>query len=541
MIIVTSHRVPLKYVLKPLQCALLSLCLLLFLFISYASLKAFTITEDAPCSAHPWLAQAFCRQELPSQRNALRTEALDARRQCDWSNAYHRSSIHLLQLQKQIVQRGDYLADMPPWSAYTPHGNESQLVMRTPPPSDPDAPISMGDLFGKPYPLNVQTCLTRSAGTKEQWTFERAGPLKGTGGYAWFSAGWPDAGHLRLQGFPLWITAFGFAPSRDDGVPIGMPPLHIHHMHTSETQSEARYFASKGRLSWYARNGLPESARDRPLATQFDVHGDRQCTAARGGTDCLIRAFPPGFAVKVTAPLHTFYDINDVRLEGSEPLPFYAEYSLRWTKQPQREVRHFNLNIPSNIPYVATTTTGPGVPYPWHDDYLLTFDSHRTEYIAWAERIFPRNMTLARLYWHSHHHYTIDQWAISATASTLGLRDRPPWGNGFFANLTASGSTIELAQNYVTTHIASAQEKCRRNGTLGCDVSIRCRLGRDRWERIGSQRQERYNSPECDAWNVKEGEAFTILSFHRASQESTVPSKVWLHTVFYALAVDFED
>jgi len=31
------------------------------------------------------------------------------------------------------------------------------------------------------------------------------------------------------------------------------------------------------------------------LGVEFDIHGDRQCHENLGGTDCLIRSFPPGF------------------------------------------------------------------------------------------------------------------------------------------------------------------------------------------------------------------------------------------------------
>merc|ERR1740130_1972815 len=86
-----------------------------------------------------------------------------------------------------------------------------------------------------------------------------------------------------------------------------------------------------------------------PLYTvEFDVHGDRQCTRERGGTDCLARAYPKGFGMQLVKPIEALGEVIDARMETSSFLRFQVEYAYRWTAQPQRFVGR------------ATTAAGTG-------------------------------------------------------------------------------------------------------------------------------------------------------------------------------------
>ena len=58
-------------------------------------------------------------------------------------------------------------------------------------------------------------------------------------------------------------------------------------------------------------------SHERFFAVEFDVHGDRQCAAAAGGVNCTVRAFPPGFGLRITDTMETFFDLADVRPAGS--------------------------------------------------------------------------------------------------------------------------------------------------------------------------------------------------------------------------------
>ena len=105
----------------------------------------------------------------------------------------------------------------------------------------------------------------------------------------------------ELEKGPVWITSFGFFPEDVRGARLGSPPIHIHHMHVTSTETG---------LDWTQKN------KEGQWATEFDIHGDRQCSREHGGVHCLNRAFPPGFGMHLSDPMETFFDLNDVRLEG---------------------------------------------------------------------------------------------------------------------------------------------------------------------------------------------------------------------------------
>jgi len=484
------------------------------------------------CSTRRLIVSAFCRQDLPHGRWRVRAEERAMREQCSWTSIG--ISSHWSTLSGLVLNHSAYSDTMPAWSAYTPHGPEANTQMRPAPPDDPDAPISLGDMFGHPYPVEHERCGPLSD-YESSWTIDRMGPFYGKGGYGWYSAGWPDCGGFRelLAGGQVWVTAFGFAPSDENGKPLGFPPLHIHHMHVSTSQSQGRFFGSKGTLPLF----------DRPfthLNVEFDIHGDRQCQPSRGGTDCLIRGFPRGFGVQVTRPMHTFYDVNDVRPLGSPDFKFYTEHAFRWTRAAQRRVRLFTLGIPSNVPTTVTNVSKPGLPFAWHDDYLLRFSGYPTEYVAWSEQKFQFTGTLAHIYWHAHHLYSVDSWILSADAATLGLR-KGMFNNGLlaersFVNITAMHSNVDAAMDYLLDHLEAAQEACLEH-PCGIEPMLRCVLNKDRWEQVDGEYFDRFHDPLCDAWPVTNGDVFTMVSFHRQLHDHQIAEKIWMHTVIYAHVV----
>jgi hypothetical protein len=59
------------------------------------------------------------------------------------------------------------------------------------------------------------------------------------------------------------------------------------------------------------------------------THGDSECLAAQGGTDCLLQDAGPHFAHILDAPLWVNAEVNDVRAAGSPPLDWYFEVAGR--------------------------------------------------------------------------------------------------------------------------------------------------------------------------------------------------------------------
>jgi len=258
------------------------------------------------------------------------------------------------------------------------------------------------------------------------------------------------------------------------------------------------------------------------------VHGDRQCQDGLGGTDCLIRAFPPGYGIHLTDPMWTFYDFNDVRPKGSTSLYFFSEHVYRWTRQQQRQVGRFACLIPSNV--------AGG-----HDDYLLAFDADgQTEYVVWSDLAFLHNATFRHLFWHSHQEFTVDMWAISAPSSKLGLGTHPY--DSHHMRLNDVGVTIPGAMRYILEHLGTLQQACETDPSCVAIPRLRCAINQDRWDVLESgEMQERYHAPHCNRpWKFLQGDVFTLVSFHKAQIPISQSELVWMHTVLYGYYTAWE-
>lgn len=500
-------------------CASASLLLLMYVF-DTSHYRQLLDGDEVFCRSFAMPVRAFCEEDLPRRRQAIRRASIDAK------NDFCRDRFRVTRraqtsdvLRHSVLQHKDYLPGMPAWSTLTPHGSEKDLRMRVPPPNHAHAPMSMGDVLGAFSNISVRTCHVYDP-TGDSWTFEQSGPHVGRGAYEWHSAGWPDAGQFfATSHLPVWITAFGFAPIDEHRV-VGWPPLHIHHMHISQSQSLLRFFGSGGTLPMF-------SAPYDGFQIEGDIHGDRQCQSSRGGTDCLIRAYPEGFGIQITRPLHTFYDINDVREAPAAPLEFWTEHSYRWTRRhDMRPVLRFMSDTPSNIPIASMRTNAPrtasGVPYPWHDDYLLTFDP-KSSFVVWSTNTFQKSGTHVRFFWHVHHKATQNVWLVDADASHAGLKGIPnmsvlptPW-HGY----------VRLAYKDLSNTMRAVERNMHPSGR------IRCTLNDDRWDVVGvDSRIERFHSPRCQPWNVAKGQNYTVISWHASAE---VIGDAWMHTVLYSM------
>jgi len=350
------------------------------------------------------------------------------------------------------------------------------------------------------------------------WIFERFGPFPGRGGGQWQSAAWDDAGKFesKLHLGDVYITAFGFSPTLSDGTILGSPPSHIHHMHVTASQGAQFQYLRKELFAF-------QYTKDGSIGVPFDVHGDRQCQTDLGGTDCLIRGFPTGFGQRITDKMWTFYDLIDERPKNSPLMNAYSEHTYRWSRSVQRYMGRFVSMIPSNLG--------------GHDDYLLRFEvTSNQEYLVWSEMAFLRNATLHQAFWHTHHDFTVDAWAISATARQLGL------GKGVYSkhhvSLNDAGVSMRSAMVTVLDNLAAAQEECRAP-TAKCTSMprARCTLQHDRWDSLeGGGIVERYHAPRCnEPWAFKEGEVYTLLAWDKAIAPVAASKLVWMHTTLYGL------
>eukprot|EP00966_Prymnesium_polylepis_P250957 5803045-Prymnesium_polylepis.1 len=66
-------------------------------------------------------------------------------------------------------------------------------------------------------------------------------------------------------------------------------------------------------------------------------HGDAQCTASEGGTECF-EVSHPGHPTLVRGTLSSFVEINDVRPSASPPLVWWYEISMRVARTEPEDV-----------------------------------------------------------------------------------------------------------------------------------------------------------------------------------------------------------
>ena len=162
-----------------------------------------------------------------------------------------------------------------------------------------------------------------------KWSFERVGPMTGTGGNDWHQFQWmPIRGYWKRSyarilnstraqkmarkwkqpafaaGDGDWarqeaLTGYYISVVDGNGAPIQHPPVHTHHTHLNPTgcwYNPEKVFAYPKR-----------SVRKKVFA---QLHGDSQCSAADGGMACHLAILPPGYAYQLPKTLCIDTELN---------------------------------------------------------------------------------------------------------------------------------------------------------------------------------------------------------------------------------------
>jgi len=378
----------------------------------------------------------------------------------------------------------------------------------------------------------VKSCDVTSASA--HWAFDAVGIFSSTGGNDWNHGFFLDSGRFskKLSKGQVWITKYLFAPiDTSHSYLLGYPPIRIHHMHSTSSEKV-------GDKAPWSFVGRPNHDPVFPFAVEFDVHGDRQCSTERGGTDCLMNIFPSGFGMQLVDELQTVFDVNDARPTNSPRMQFETLNAYCWTSSTQRASGRMFQEVGADLKgYFATPNYQVG-------SYGLTFDPHApqmAEYIIWGELRFPTNGLIVDMYYHSHHTFTLDVWTISARANSLGLLNdayrMPGWDTA--VNLTAKGLVLEDAMQHVVSHLKLFQRQYLATDSAP-EPKIRCRLAQDRWEDTGTDAKPRFSSPRCPEWEFRKDEVFTVISFHRPMRSFPSKRTTWSHTVAYAKYVGLD-
>ena len=208
------------------------------------------------------------------------------------------------------------------------------------------------------------------------WTFTRAGPFVGHGGYDWHTTLWSDAmgtdvsvdanGRTAAADVNSWFLG----PTSEAGEPMGFPPVHMHHAHIRNGCSSAyrrtSYASPKafGKTETTKEPGEACPSADWVNATAqrsgslvFESHQDSMCHDEKGsesappgspanGARCYLKVLPAGAAIRVVPPLRLDAQLNDVRPIAAPnetplvPLNMYFQVGLRWRAAPARIIAH---------------------------------------------------------------------------------------------------------------------------------------------------------------------------------------------------------
>jgi len=391
---------------------------------------------------------------------------------------------------------------------------------------DYDAMDLGGSKTDGPYKLKPSTFENRSA-TKDgkslagrctqvtpegTWHTTRIGPWVSTGGFDWWAMGWRD--FLEGVELPLAIDAFYTGSVDTNNKAIGLPPLHIHHMHFGPghgflpRMSEIFSCFTQGKDCFSPGN-------------IFYQNGDNQPKEIHGGMDAMGRHFEA-----VHGATYTYNEIaidgnfNDVRAAGSPPLVWYYQASLR-------TVCEGCTGIPAQDKVEkavsAHFSSSPGV----NNGHFMAFPTSRTldTFFFYTGRM-PFAGDLISSEYHCHqlhcqkaffyagapHHTGVDRLSLeppefgpqSTETGTTGFADNTALRKYFLDELERSGRAAR-AQNAVSI----PQLICEVTG----NVAIVDNGGHN-------EIFDRMINATCHEWSFDQGVQFTVVSFSGLSKEN---------------------
>lgn len=364
-----------------------------------------------------------------------------------------------------------------------------------------DPPVSLGFPFrlapadGAQHVLPVhQTCRL------DDWYFERVGPFTSRGGYDWWSLYWNDYG-IDLTPRPRGITGHVSTVVDASGAAIGLPPIHVHHMHLSPS------LGLHNRVEKVARcmaTGL--DCLDASMLIQH--HGDAQCIG-RNGSDCLWDEYGRDHVKRITGPLSVFGHFNDVRRPGARPLEWYYMLGVRLWRRENHEVAN------DSVTFVSEHAFGqPGAFIPWKlQSYVVTLPMTRGGGHAYIETMrLPTDGVLWRMQFHAH------QGVFRGADLYVGLPN-------------------EIAPHWTWDETHYGEETWRDVESVR--AALRANAPQDAWlcsaehasEKVADVDYDRKPTVRCRAggWQFRRHDALTSVSFHASNDPAAFEGMKEVH------------
>lgn len=369
-----------------------------------------------------------------------------------------------------------------------------------------------------------------------EWKIVRLGPFFSTGGYDWHRYYIPNS---TEQGDRLY-SAFFYGPVDRNGKVLPYPPIHIHHMHSATTQ------CSMIARMWSGGIPHPPHGGRRGLNWYFDVHGDRQCKAEQGGTACLHKEFPEGYAQYTYLPQCIFGEVNDVRPANSSKMEFWVEHAYRIGRDCSiaRPIGFFASGAGPHVHVEETFSAAKAVKSALggkasYEPSLVPVDDYdaptNEDSLIWCTIRFPYAIKILSVWVHTHHQFTHDQFLFRGHPRELGLDTGPLTLENHYTPLLLSKTGIDRHQlkNYLFNNML-------KNGG-----SVACKLNEDRFEKgtpgvlpkgVPNDIYDRIVMPNCSSnLSFSSKELVTIVALHGSvTGKKTGNNTAVMHSAFYS-------
>ncbi len=449
---------------------------------------------DALCNFESAVQTEFCRLYSPEGRKAALAQYIEAKSKCDWKEDSAKDAPHNMSVRAAA------------WS----NSSSYEHALSVSPPDTSQA----NELTQK---LQLHTCRVDVADATH-WQVMRLGPFVTNGGWDWIETNIDNA--LYSESRDAFVTAALMAPVFANGTLIGYPPLHVHHMHLTQTYQSYVQAASKNGATSLFYQATPPFIVDEYT---FHMHGDSPCTEDDGGTACYLMPLPSEYGIRFPTEDSMYFnaEINDVRRPQSPALEWWLEFSIKISTADLIPVsKLFASGVIGRYPGLSATAAQAR-------QGLVMLPGDMRDAMAFYS--FP--MHQAGQFLHlgtglSHAHQAYNKGYIIFTG-------RPADG-GLHALLSAGGAademvildrlnlTIQGVVSHVRRHLTRQAEKCAAFGNCSYVPRYRCHGGpglefvdEDVRAGIDAGYYDRMASPMCatSQWSYRAGEVFTVVSF----------------------------
>ena len=358
--------------------------------------------------------------------------------------------------------------------------------------------------------LHVGECVVDAPGGGT-WHTQRIGPFLSTGGFDWWNVYHRDFATARMilndlgEGEQAGITGHVTGPVNTAGDLIPLPPIHNHHVHIVPGLGILHGMPEVSHLPECLLWG--RKCSDGSVIIQH--HGDYQCIAEEGGTECFGRDYPSHVKL-FSEPLAISAQLNDARPAGSAPLVWWYQVALR-------------INVAeggvARLPISAHVMGQPiKMSMPPQDFATMDVPADRDSFAFYTGRM-PFAGTISGVDWHSHQLKFQSSFMAGAAPRDLGLEAagfQPRHVYDAIITSEAGFPNNTVLRQHMLNQLARASSRGLASGSLVFES-----FGRT--EFAGGTRFDRMAHTSCSPWAFIQSEQFTIVGFSGPHEPSPGP------------------